>query len=152
MDNNKRFPVILASLILLSAIALALDPETLKIMPFVESKETCAKCHSTKDIEEKFEDPAKSCSNNCMSCHKRVTEKHHKIGVKPNVKVLKDLELTSMRRVTCITCHNLKNKRYDTTAWKAESLFDGMFRRKDKYKTYYLQIKNTDGELCKKCH
>ncbi|MCP4130608.1 MAG: hypothetical protein GY754_06465 [bacterium] len=131
------------------------DEDTLKIMPFVTSKSSCYQCHK-KSEREKLKDPTRTCKNMCETCHKKDIENHHPIGdrVKSSIqaKIRKRIPLNSRKRVTCYSCHNLHINRYAATPWKAESLFDSVFKSKDRYKTYYLTVRNNEGQLCKKCH
>ena len=63
-----------------------------------------------------------------------------------------NFRLSENKKIACITCHDLNNKRYDKTSWKSESLYDRVFSKPTKYKTYYLVIKNNEGQLCITCH
>jgi hypothetical protein len=55
-------------------------------------------------------------------------------------------------RTGCATCHDLATPRHDQVRWKAESLFDRLFRSQDHYQTYLLVYRNDKGQLCLACH
>ena len=146
----------LGKIVILSAIifsiyilALAFDNDSLKIHPFIQSTASCMQCHSKND--KKIINPVITCSQFCLSCHKNI-KNHHSIDVKINGKLREEFKLTAKKRLTCTTCHNLNNNRFDTTSWKAESLYEKAFSGKSQYKTYYLIKKNNNGQLCKTCH
>jgi ribosomal protein L37AE/L43A len=64
----------------------------------------------------------------------------------------RQFRLTKHKRLACITCHNLTHKRFDTESWRAQSLYESMFKKQKQYKTFYLEINNRKGKLCKQCH
>lgn len=130
----------------------AFDDETKKIMPFVDDKSYCKRCHSGSDITG-FGDPTITCDIYCLSCHNTITPKnHHPVGVKMHGSVEHDLHYSKLKKMMCITCHDLHVDRFDSSPWKSQSLFDLTFKRKKKFKTYYLSIKNNKGQMCKTCH
>ncbi|PKL38032.1 MAG: hypothetical protein CVV44_12755 [Spirochaetae bacterium HGW-Spirochaetae-1] len=146
MIRKSSIIVITASLLLIAAdIFLAAGKEQ-DIHPFVSDGSFCKKCHE----KETFEHPDKSCTPYCLTCHSTIGSKHHPVDVR--LKKVIDIELTDNQRIACRTCHNLKQKRYDATSWRAESLYEKVFRKETTYKTFFLQTRNTNGELCKKCH
>lgn len=79
-------------------------------------------------------------------------EKHHTIGGKLERTPQPPLRLDARSQLTCCTCHHLGRPRHDRIRWKAESLFDRVFRRQDRHKTYLLVVRNDRGQLCKACH
>jgi hypothetical protein len=149
----SRYGIFLGMTIAAGAILLALDPETTKIMPFVDDPGQCRQCHVETDFGTVVKDPALACDALCLSCHKNVTvENHHAVGMKPGVMQAKNIELTRMGKIACITCHDLRRQRFDSSPWMAQSLFDKMFKKNNQYKTYYLIIQNDKGQLCRTCH
>ncbi len=138
-------------LILIYASSATLDRDTLKIMPFINSKSDCIKCHEKKNIKTKIEKTTKACDTLCFKCHSD-TDRHHTVGAKLYADKGNNFVLTGKKRIACVTCHNLNEKRFASTSWRAESLFEKVFRNKSKYKTYYLVTNNSNGQLCKKCH
>ncbi len=147
---KKKVLMLSGILILIHFSVSAQDPATVKIMPFVKSNEFCNQCHIAEEVSSYKGRTTESCSIYCISCHKDVGA-HHKVDVIMTEKIPQDMKFRS-NRITCFTCHDLKKRRFDTTAWKSESLFESFFSQKSIYKTYYLTIKNNDGKLCKKCH
>jgi hypothetical protein len=129
--------------------AIAFDIESIKIHPFIQSTTSCLQCHSKND--KKIINTTVTCSQFCLSCHKD-NKNHHAINVKLREKLPEEFKLTDKNRLTCITCHNLNNNRFDNSSWKAESLYEKAFSGKSQYKTYYLIKKNSSGQLCKTCH
>ncbi len=150
MINNIKY--ILSVFMILSVALMAIDPETEKIMPFVNDNGKCMACHNTDRMKQKIKKTADACDRFCISCHRKTADKHHNTGMLIRERETLSLPLTGSGRMACITCHDLKIKRYDNTSWKAQSLFDRTFRSKDRYNTYYLTEKNNDGALCQKCH
>lgn len=129
--------------------AAAMDTATIAIMPFVNSRNSCIPCHKTGDVQ--TVKPYRACSTFCLSCHVQFKQDHHPYDVRLK-KIIDGMDLTEMKRVSCFSCHDLNTARFDRVSWKAESLFDSVFRAKDQYKTYYLTTNNREGGLCKKCH
>jgi len=148
-----RFVFFLASLlsiISLSAIDLGFDRETISIKPYLTDPASCLSCH--KETEESMlRDTALSCDTHCLSCHGDITVAHHPTGIR-NRRTDATLVLTKFGRIGCRTCHDLHVKRFDSEAWKSETLFQRIFNHQERYKTYFLFKKNTNGELCRQCH
>jgi len=128
-----------------------LDKETLKAMPFVSDRKYCLRCHQKDEDKKRFDNLTMACDKCCVQCHDGM-EKHHSVGMVIEEKNKPNLPLTGSGRLNCVTCHDLKIRKYDSRCWKSQSLFDRVFARKDKYRTYYLRINNHDGKLCRICH
>ncbi len=131
------------------------DSDTVEVMPFVESASYCVKCHSDRKSNGYLKEPALSCDTYCMTCHgtmEDIRDRHHVVNVRISFKPKFSFRSSKKKRIMCITCHNLKEKRYDKVSWKAESLFEKVFKGRSRYKTYYLVMKNSNGKLCRKCH
>ena len=127
------------------------DDGTEKIMPFVNDHSYCLECHSREELNTRCTDPARTCDTFCEKCHKDM-DAHHKVGMEVSFKVPGNIFLINGKRLGCISCHDLKNRRFDDKPWKANSLFGRLFERKEKYKTYFLIKNNSKGQLCKACH
>lgn len=125
--------------------------DSLSIHPFINSKEACNECHTKSNLNIIINRPSEACSPQCFTCHKD-TKKHHPVNIRIHDKLPDNLSLTRKKRITCITCHKLDSKRYDSRSWKSQSMFETVFKKKDQYKTYYLVKNNSDGQLCKTCH
>jgi len=121
------------------------------MMKFDPTGETCKECHSIEEINSFNNQFAQTCKQYCYSCHKDL-DNHHTIEKKIKGPLPKSLHFKDKNRITCRTCHNINTKRFASTSWKSESLFENLFKDKKIHKTYYLTEKNTNGELCKKCH
>jgi hypothetical protein len=145
----RKILLISGCVIIVYSLSIALDNENLSIHPFLQSEKYCMDCHS-KDNKYITETGA-ICSQFCVTCHKAMNN-HHSINIKVPEKLPDDFVLTGKKKLTCVTCHNIKNRRFDKVAWKAESLFEKVFKGEKKYKTYYLVKKNNEGQLCKTCH
>jgi hypothetical protein len=128
--------------------ASATGPGNKKHELFLSSQEECRQCHNNEEVASFRGRTARSCSNNCLTCHKS----HHKINIWLKREPWEVMPLKKDQKITCYTCHNLSQKRFDTTAWKSESLFERFFKKQEMYMTYYLRIKNSEGALCKNCH
>ncbi len=138
------------ALILYASVGFAFDDSTIEAMPFVLSSDYCQECHTAKDTRAFQLNTTQSCSVYCTTCHDDLGS-HHEVNVfigeksPPVIALLND-------KIACFTCHDLKQKRVDQESWKAESLYESMFNKKEVYPTYYLIIKNNEGQLCKQCH
>ncbi|MDY6968910.1 MAG: cytochrome c3 family protein [Spirochaetota bacterium] len=137
--------------IIIYYLAEAYDIETVKIMPFVSSRSYCTKCHKQTNLKKDKENRLLTCDNLCLTCHKD-RNRHHRVGLIIKDIIPKEFYLTKNNKIACYTCHNLNIKRFDSLSWRAESLFESIFRIKSKYKTFYLSMRNNNGQLCKKCH
>jgi len=151
-DMNKyKLSVMIISVLGLSYASFsAVDRETLKIKPFVKDSKYCIECHKN-DIAGLQSRLISPCDPMCLKCHTNM-KSHHKTGMRMNGKIDKKFMLSSGKKLACVTCHNLKRQRFDKVSWKAQSLYEKMFKEKEKYSTYYLVIRNNKGALCKKCH
>lgn len=117
-----------------------------------EPSSACAGCH--KDAAARWASRQyRPCTPYCMSCHKRAElDRHHRVGIVLPDKPAESLMLTSDMRNACFTCHDLSRPRYDSVRWKAASLYDRLFRPEKRYKTYFLVMRNDEGQLCLSCH
>lgn len=113
----------------------------------------CASCHPRDAATRWAADPFRPCTPYCLTCHtKDQMDRHHHVGTPLSQPPRAELPLTAARQVACFTCHLLSRPRYDTVRWKAASLYDRMFRSEPRYKTYFLAIRNDQGQLCLACH
>jgi hypothetical protein len=151
---KKRQIMIFAIMLFLTGIAvfaqMSIDTETEKIMPFVTNKKICMDCHAQK-LPNVVNEPYKACDTYCLTCHKDMASKHHPSGVRMK-NAPQTMELTSTQRIACITCHNLSEKRFDSSPWRSQSLYDSLFPSNKQHHTFYLKEKNVNGEMCEKCH
>jgi hypothetical protein len=151
---KKQQIFILIITLFLTGIALiaqiSIDSETEKIMPFVTNKKICMDCHTQK-LPNIINEPYKACDTYCLTCHNGMASKHHPSGVRMR-KAPESIDLTSTQRIACISCHNLAEKRFDSSPWRSQSLYDSLFASGKQHHTYYLKEKNVNGELCEKCH
>jgi hypothetical protein len=125
------------------------DRDSIKIHPFIGNESACRSCHRKK---ESLAEPAMACNTYCRSCHRGIEKTHHPVDVRIKTGGDVGLRLNRNGRMTCITCHNLTRSRYDDEAWRAQSLYESVFRKQERYRTFYLEINNNDGNLCRKCH
>ncbi len=130
--------------------AFAFDASTIKDMPFVTTAKYCLECHSREEALLFRNKVTKSCSVYCMTCHEEL-KAHHTVDRFLTGKVPEAIDLHN-NKIACFTCHDLRQKRYDSVSWKSESLFESLFQSKDVYPTYFLIERNNEGQLCKKCH
>ena len=138
---------------LIIGVVKAIDNETRRIMPFVESKSGifCTQCHNTTQIG-KFKSKADACAIYCKTCHKNM-DAHHKTGYVIDNELSGAVnKLTNRKELACYTCHDLTINKFSDKSYKAESLFGGIFSFKSKHKTYYLVVRNNNGQMCKTCH
>lgn len=148
---KKFFSLFIILLLFCCIYSYSIDNETEKIMPFVNNGTYCVTCHKPSEVKEKFKDTTMACDIFCKKCHSNIS-KHHPVGVRLKNDLPENIRLNSGGKLACITCHDLTVMRYDRVSWKAESLFGSIFQSEKRYKTYYLIIRNNDGDLCKKCH
>jgi hypothetical protein len=150
MSICRKIFLLSGCIIIIYSFCSALDNESLTIHPFLQSGTYCMDCHA-KDNKIKITDTSPVCSQYCVTCHKSM-ENHHAINIKIKEQLPDEFVLTAKKRVACFTCHNIKSNRLDTSSWKAESLYEKVFKGEKKYKTYFLIKKNNEGQLCKTCH
>jgi hypothetical protein len=151
MSAKKKLIIITLFVLILYGFVAAGDDETKSIMPFVSSNTYCSQCHTMFEINHKLKETARACSTYCLTCHKEM-ECHHKVGAEIKCKTPPGLKLTEKNRLACITCHDLRKNRYDSSCWHAESFLESIFYIKSRYKTYFLVLRNNDGQLCRSCH
>jgi hypothetical protein len=153
--NSITVTLIIISSFFMRLYSLGPHSDTVKIMPFVKSASYCIKCHSDKKSARLLLNPALSCDTYCMTCHrtkKEINDKHHAVKVRLNFKPKFAFRLSVNNRIMCITCHDLNGKRYDSISWKSESLYERLFKKKSRFKTFYLVMRNNEGKLCSMCH
>jgi len=130
----------------------ARDAGCLPLASVTPQSSVCVSCH--QDSEQRWKsNQYRPCSPYCFSCHKRTEmDRHHPVGVLlesvPDAAVL----VTADKKNACFTCHDLSRPRYDSVRWKSASLFDRLFREESRYKTYFLAMRNDQGQLCQTCH
>ena len=129
---------------------LGMDASTKKDMPFVTTAKFCLECHSEEQSVTFRTRTTKSCSTYCKTCHKDLGA-HHKTEMRLKGKDTRKVNLLN-GKVACFSCHDLSSKRYDSSSWKAQSLYESLFKGKKVYPTYFLIEKNSEGQLCKRCH
>jgi hypothetical protein len=148
---------VLALVLALPLLALALAPaeedaHTTGCLP-ARGVAACVACHPGDAASRFAEGATRFCSPYCQTCHaKGEMARHHNVGVALAQAPSAVLPLTSGKKTACITCHLLSRPRYDTVRWKAASLYDRMFRGEPRYKTYFLAMRNDQGQLCLSCH
>jgi hypothetical protein len=114
--------------------------------------ERCAQCHAAGDSRRTSPSARGGCDAQCVQCHAADTAAHHPTGaVIPPLRE-PDLQRSSGGRIACRTCHDLSRATTDTVPWRAQSLFDAVFRRQSVYATYHLAMRNQRGQLCQSCH
>jgi hypothetical protein len=143
-----------AVLLLAGAVPVLAEEPALPCLPGTAA--ACAGCHA-QDLAERFPaHRARPCTPYCLTCHfkdgKEVKDQHHSVGTALRKKLTDPRLVTEGDRLGCATCHDLSTPRYDKVRWRAESLFDRMFRSQDRYRTYLLVYRNDKGQLCLACH
>lgn len=114
--------------------------------------EQCAECHAAGDERRAAPLARGGCDAQCIRCHAEDAKRMHPVGA--NVPALRTPELhrSSAGRIACRTCHDLSRPAADSVPWRAQSLFDAVFRRQASYPTYLLVMRNQRGQLCQTCH
>jgi len=147
----------LMTLLIVPVLALVLaqgeeDAHTTGCLP-AKGAAACAVCHPG-DAAARFEaSGSRPCKPYCQTCHtKAQMARHHNVGTALVRAPSAVLPLTADHKTACVTCHLLSRPRYDTVRWKAASLYDKLFRGETRYKTYFLAIRNDQGQLCLSCH
>lgn len=112
----------------------------------------CAACHA--DAPQRYADRHHHpCTQYCMQCHQKAEmDRHHTVGTPLPRDAHEALLLTSKKQIACVTCHNMSQPRHDKVRWKATSLFDRLFHNQSQYPTYFLAMRNDQGQLCLICH
>ena len=128
------------------------DAHTTGCLP-AQGAAACAACHPG-DAQARYAASAnRPCTSYCRTCHPQAElARHHNVGTALVRAPSAVLPLTLDKKTACFTCHLLSRPRYDTVRWKAASLYDRMFRSEPRYKTYFLAIRNDQGQLCLSCH
>ena len=137
-------------ILLIPMLGLTLEREVSPHTPVTEA--VCVSCH--EDGQRRWEsNQFQPCTPYCMSCHqKSEMDRHHTVGTVLPAPPGNGLHLTAEQKVNCATCHDLSRVRYDSERWKAASLFDRLFHNESRYKTYFLVMRNDQGQLCLTCH
>lgn len=143
-------PLLLLLLLGGSDPLLAIDTSTQKDMPFVTSSKYCVQCHTTEEALSFRTRTTKSCNTYCKTCHEDIGA-HHPTNMKLEGTTGKGIALLN-DKVACFSCHDLKKKRFDSIPWKAQSLYENLFKSKKVYPTYFMIENNSEGQLCKRCH
>ncbi len=112
--------------------------------------EYCLKCHTADEAGSFRGGTGNACSKFCLSCH-QMLDRHHPVNKRMTGKKNGSFVLAK-GRTACITCHRINKNRYDSEPWASQSMYDRLFKSSTEYKTYYLIMKNDDGQLCKSCH
>jgi cytochrome c551/c552 len=142
--------LLIAAFLSVSGPVAAFEGPTAEDMPFVQSSESCRECHTPDQVSVFQGNTTKSCSVFCTTCHLDLGA-HHEVNLFLPEKPRATIKLLN-NKIACFTCHDLTKKRTDKASWKAESLFERMFQSKPVYPTYFLIMKNNEGQLCKQCH
>lgn len=113
----------------------------------------CAPCHQDA-VQRWATSQYRPCTPYCLSCHamRLDLERHHPVGVSLPMVPPPAIRLTADKKNACFTCHDMSRPRYDSVRWKSTSLFDRLFRKESRYKTYFLLMRNDEGQLCQNCH
>lgn len=111
----------------------------------------CAACHSAPTAV-RTPTPRGGCDAQCISCHQADTVGHHRIANALPADLPAPLVRSTDGRLACRTCHDLSRPLQDSVAWRAQSLFDAVFRRRAVHPTYRLAMRNHNGQLCQICH
>lgn len=114
--------------------------------------ERCVQCHAIGDPRRSPPTARGGCDAQCIECHAADTVSHHPVGAVIPPLRSPDLARSSEGRIACRTCHDLARPALDSVPWRAQSLFDAVFRRQPHYPTYYLAVRNQRGRLCQSCH
>lgn len=116
------------------------------------ASERCAECHAAGDARRSAPLARGGCDAQCISCHAEDAKRMHPVGAAiPELRVA-ELHRSSTGRIACRTCHDLSRSASDSVPWRAQSLFDAVFRRQPRYPTYLLAMRNQRGQLCQSCH
>lgn len=156
MGARARFALLIAIATLSAsgwAVAQASDGSG-RVAAHDESRavERCAECHAAGDPRRTSPSARGGCDAQCVRCHAADTAVHHPTGA--NIPPLSEpsLQRSSGGRIACRTCHDLARPATDSVPWRAQSLFDAVFRRQQRYSTYHLAMRNQRGQLCQSCH
>jgi hypothetical protein len=113
----------------------------------------CQTCHKEDGQGRWAMHRGRPCTPYCLTCHAKADmAQHHSVDVPLRKALPAPLPLTKEQRMACFTCHDLSRAREDGIPWKAESLFDRLFRKQRRYKTFFLVQRNERGQLCRICH
>lgn len=137
----------------LAPLLLATQAPVARDHTHLDEPAACAPCHGLEAVNRWATARHRPCTQLCLTCHSQEDmAKHHPVGTQLTKPIKTRLSLTGDRRTACATCHDLSRPRHDRVRWKADSLFGRLFRKQEKYPTYYLAIRNDRGQLCLACH
>ncbi len=159
MSGRLKLGAVLSLLVLLLGVGRGIaleveDAHSTGCLPRQASQQACAGCHKQDAPQRLAAARNTPCTPYCTSCHKKdEMARHHTVGAElPQAEPLMHLHLSGDHRIACATCHDLSRQRYDSVRWKAASLFDRLFHDEPRYKTYFLSMRNDQGQLCLTCH
>jgi hypothetical protein len=147
--------VILALSVVTATAVAQLGAREERIVPHVAatSRTACAQCHTAEDPRLAAAAPRGACDTQCAQCHGATTTAgHHPVGAAVQALASPALPRSSEGRIACRTCHDLTRPATDSVAWRSQSLYDAVFRRQARHRTYALALRNDKGQLCQSCH
>jgi hypothetical protein len=91
----------------------------------------------------------------CTSCHSAPVV--HPIDIVPRRGISGILPLDADGTMTCITCHAPHSSPHASERYVGRSLFEKLRDTvfpflSGRFRTYFLRVRNSRGELCEKCH
>lgn len=160
----RRALPVLAVVALYGALYIAfawsrLDASTANPHAFMNDPARCVECHletrPTSGRPYATMNFRKDIYSLCASCHKLPVA--HPVDIAPGRGRGKELPLDADGSMTCITCHNPHGQALSDRPYTGRTLYE---KARDtffpslpgKFRTYFLRIPTTAGELCKYCH
>lgn len=121
---------------------------------------TCLSCHE-QDVSFGAQPPRplkfkKDIVSICLGCHKtKDVASLHPVDIRPGKKMTSELPLDDHKQITCATCHNPHMPAQADEPYVAEALGKrvlDLFSFGKKHPTFFLRLKNSEGQLCDVCH
>lgn len=146
--------VVLALSVVTATAVAQLGERDARVAPHVAaaSRSACTQCHAADEPRLSAVGARGACDTQCAQCHAATTAGHHPVGAAVPELASPALHRSSEGRVACRTCHDLTKAATDSVPWRSQSLYDAVFRRQSRYKTYVLALRNDRGQLCQSCH
>ena len=120
---------------------------------FMEDPSRCLHCHDTRPVQ-----PGghfiKDIVSLCRDCHSMAHRMSHPVDVKPQQAANPELPLDHEGTITCATCHDPHLDPSSSAPYVNRGVVErlkGLFSSAG-YPTYFLRMRNTEGQLCLSCH
>jgi hypothetical protein len=140
----------LALLIILAPnmVSAARDPHV-----FMEDTGRCVHCHKGRPAgaDSLF---TRDIVTLCRECHLMADRMSHPVDIRPSDRKHSGLPLDRQGTITCATCHDPHSEPFSATPYVDRGIVERLWNifSSTGYRTYFLRMVNTEGQLCLSCH